>query len=714
MLDREVRLFHVRSYGEGRTGPLDHARRRSLSRAEFRASLHHVLLEPDETKDVVGAWVPVDAKTREDGATDRARSATHAYELPTEVGRHLENVTGSSASSFLDIDKIPAEKWAWVLSEIRARGWSGEAWSTASYKPESGLVSARVHLHLSRELSTANEVRFVRRGLSAVLGNVADRMCFQQVAVFYLPASRGAHFVEIFDGPTEVDVDSLPVPPEPARKERHRAVPAGYVVTERDLAIAEEELASLAWRIRFCTSGLRRYAELAALSVGQRIAAGVLTEAAAKMVLEEALRFQNYTFGDEVCTIDERLEQLDRGIADGVARGAALPADVLTPLEEVEDEAAGLTVDGAPVPAISANAASEEAERIARDPEPAVLALPPGVGKSRAALRLISSSAQEAVIYAPSHALAEEHGRQLIAMGVSPAAIRHEMSPLHRPAGGEEGCERSRASRPDGWPEDKPSPFAAVVYDNHINLRASVCPHCPLRQTCVARFGDRGPAKVRLRVHSAYEPVDEPGKRLVFLDEEPTFLEEVRVTPAHLATLIRGDVLGLLSGARYSMMSPAELARAAASFEASSAEDLARRTEEWELSDRAGDPPTAPTFEAGQGYYVRQAALALRAGREIPPEVRAKLVATGDVLLSADVAAHLALNPAAGLPAASVGLEAVRVVSRLGAAVGGVLILTDGSMRINVRTSALIDVHRGWARLLSATPLPGGVERSEV
>ncbi len=121
ILDRELRVFHVRGYGEGRTGPLDHVDgRRVLSRREFRAELVHKQLREGQAKDAFGAWCPVDAKTRDQGASYTPRQVpgreVRPYANYEEVARQQENVLGSSADVWLDIDKMPAKRWAELVA----------------------------------------------------------------------------------------------------------------------------------------------------------------------------------------------------------------------------------------------------------------------------------------------------------------------------------------------------------------------------------------------------------------------------------------------------------------------------------------------------------------------------------------------------------------------------------------------------------------------
>lgn len=678
-LSRPVRLFHVAAYGEGRTGPLDHAARFVGTRAAFRAGLRHVTLAPGQEKASVGAWVPVDALTREEGGTFTTR-AGREYESPTQVARHLENATGSCASVFIDIDKLPNERWATLLRALRA--YSGEAWSTASYDPSKPTVSVRVHLHLDRELVDRGEVESVRRRVSVLLGGVADPMCFPATAVFYLPATRGHHFVEHFDG-SELVVADLPAAALPSRVTRAaRPVPVGYVATPQDLERAVYELGSLADRIRTCTSGLRKFAALAALSVGQRIAAGVLDHAASVEVLEEALRAQRDAHGDDRLSLDERLAELHSGIEDGLKRGPAIPADRATPKEIILTQAVELS-GALPLATVLAEAAAK--------PLGTILALPPGVGKSRAALAAIAASRQDAIVYAPSHVLVEEHLAALRALGVPDDDIAHEVSPLHRLTGREEACQRSRASRPEGYPEDESSPFAKTVREAGINLRATICPKCPIRETCAARFEAPSRARVRLRVHAAYEPVD-PGRAAVYLDEEPAPLELVELPKKALAALCgHAPVYQILTGGAHAHWSPAQVAA-----------ERARLLEEAEL---AGEEPQA--WHPGQGYYVRQAALALRAGRVLTEDVLTGLTAfAGDLRLSAHVAEALALAPGAGLPADAEDLAAVRAVLRMALAPAGVTRSEDGSTSAILEAASLRDVTRGYVTLLSATPTP--------
>ncbi len=686
-LSREVRLFFVDAFDNKKTGPLDHARIQRGSREDFRKALRHEPLD-GRGKHVVGCWVPVDAKTREQGATFASRGGRE-FDSPTQVGRHLENVVGACASVFLDIDDISREQWDDVCATIRRKGWSGEAYSSASCTPDE--ISVRLHLHLDRELVSGVEVANVRRSVSQLLGNVCDKICFQQASVYYLPATKGYHFVEHFNGPNEIVVDSLPAVLAPVREMRNRPVPEGYAVSADDMARAQEELAGLASRIRSCATGLRKYTALATMTVGQRVAAGVLHEDAAIVVLSDAVRYQNATHGDATCTVEGRIAEIVEGIADGKMIGPALPADdELAPKDRLV-AASTAAVDFLPLDDVLA-----EAARLSAAGETAILALPPGVGKTNALLQQIATGHLPATIYTPSHALAMEHRSALIAMGVPAADIHHEMSALYRPPGGVELCARSVLSREAaGTPDTEESPFAKTIHQNNIPLQATVCLHCPLADTCPARTRRKSEARVILAAHSAYrspEPGD-VGTRLLVLDEEPEPFEQVKITKKHLKMLTGAaqGPLAVLSGAEHSHWTPAqvEAAERAAAEEQALAEEAPRRT------------------EVKQAYYVRQAALALRAGRPIPEGIASGLRRAPQLHLAKHVARMLAERPWEGLPVAQEDLAAVQAVLRLGTSGATPVMTPEGALTAVVPTDVRRDVLRGDARLLSATPTPG-------
>lgn len=688
-LTRPLRAFNVATYGDGKTGPLDHSSIFTGTRAEFHALVQHATLAPGQSKEVVGAWCPVDARTRANGGSFTTRGGK-VYEESSVVARQLENVTGSSASVFLDIDKVSSDEWLLFLAAVRGKGWNGLAWSTASCTAET--VSARVLLHLDRELTSADEVRRTRMAVSQVLGNMGDPMTFQAVAVFYKPATRGFAFVEVFDGENEIAVDALPQVATPPRALRSRPMLADYVVDPKDLARAEEELDSLARRIRSCTSGLRRLTELASYHVGHRVAAGVLAREAAIAVLSAAVRYQNTTHGDLTASLEERLYQISSGMDDGIAAGASLPAEDPTPRERLSDAAA------APEVFIPLAAALTEAARLAATGEAAILALPPGAGKTRAILEQIATDVLPATIYTPSHELAEEHRAALIALGVAPDTIHHEMSPLHRPKGGQEACARSVLSREAaGTPDADPSPFAVTVRGARVQLRASICPTCPTKDDCDAfKAKPQRDVQVRLSVHAAYrspEAVD-VGKRRLVLDEEPAPLELLRLTRAEL-NILTGKfpgVLSALTGKEHWNWTPTQVDAAKAA-----------RQQEAKLAEQ-----TVSAFDPGQAYYVRQAALALKAGRRVAEDVRNGLLQyAGSVRLSKDLAVALAEHPGAGLPVGQDGLAVIQTVVRLGASNEAPVRQPDGSLQAVVPTAARRDVIRGTTRLLSATPTPG-------
>ncbi len=687
-LSRPLRAFNVDTYGEGKTGPLDHAFRFVGTRADFHALIRHVALN-GQPKEVVGAWCPVDARTRDTGGT-YTTNAGREYASSTQVARQLANITGSCASVFLDIDKISGDEWAEFCAKVRARGWNGLAWSTASCSQET--ISTRVLLHLDRELISADEVKRVRMGVSQVLGNLGDRATFQAAAVFYKPATRGYQFVEVFDGPHEIAVDRLPQPALVSRPLKDRPVPEGYVANATDMGRAEEELDGLARRIRNCTAHLRALTELATYHVGKRIAAGVLDKGSAIAVLTAAVEYQHATHGDATATLGERVSQIHSGIEDGILLGGALPPEEATPKERVADAAKQETN------LVTLDRALARAREIAEGGEAAILALPPGAGKTRAILAQVAEGHLPATIYTPSHELAEEHRAALESLGVPADAIYHEMSPLHRPVGGVEACGRSVLSREAAsTPDNEPSPFAVTVRNAHVNLQATVCPSCPARATCSA-FTQQAPddVRVKLAVHAAYRTPD-PGKvgtRLVVLDEEPAPLELLKLTRAQikLVTDRHPGPLTFLTGAEHWNWTPAQV---------SAAQLAAQR--ELELSE--GDAPRE--FDIGQAYYVRRAALDLRAGRPVADDVAAGLRKfSGNVRLARHVSEALAQRPWDALPVGYDELEVVRSVIRLGAAGVAVERQPDGSVQAVVPTDARRDVMRGVARLLSATPTP--------
>lgn len=481
-----------------------------------------------------------------------------------------------------------------------------------------------------------------------------------------------------------------------------RPVSVDHVAEERDKDLAREELSRHAARIIFHPDEHIR--ELAAKGktyyLGQYVAAGALTTDEVREALEPAIRSwaeRLWPGEDNDEEVERRLAQVfDEAIADGARRGPALPFDRATPKELLLAQVAE-PVDVRQ----SADEVAEAARRIVASGRPAILALPPGVGKTRAALTEIARSRQDAVVYAPSHALAEEHRATLLALGVPASSIVHEMSPLHRPAGGEESCERSRVSRAEaGTPDDRPSPFAETVRRAHLNLRATVCPACPQRDTCPVRFPVQSGARIRLRVHAAYEPV-EPGRAIVVLDEEPETHERLEVSPAHLRELTSkySPVLAALTGASHAYWSPVQVER-----------ERARLAAEAALADEE-----VPTFDPGQAYYVRQAALALKEARPVREDILGGLArSAGTVRLSAAVARELAENPAKALSVDSTALEAVRAVVALASSGRGAVRRLDGTLEVISETATLRDTRRGWVRLLSATPTPGAYGDLEV
>lgn len=695
---RAVRLFRVATYSKG-TGPVDHDRKIVTTRKDFRAQLQHQLLKPGEDKASVGAWLPVDVKTRDEGATDGPR-AGGVYPLDTQVGRHLENVLGSSASTFLDIDKVTDAQWAALLTTLRM--YSGEAWSTASYDSGSGLVSARVHLHLDRELADADEVESVRRALNAVLGGLADRACLQPVSVFYLPAARGDSFVEHFNG-AEIQVDLLPRMSPPRRATRDpRPLAPGAEVSDRDRLLAETELAEIAASIRLADSEhIRALTAVGRLFyLGQYVEAGALSETHVYAVIKGALEAwaeRLYPGEDNADEVDRRLNQaLGEAINDGRRLGPGLPNDRVLPRERVAADVMSV------VPRMTPQAATDEAARYAGLGAPAVLALPTGVGKSLSTLKVIATSPMDAVIYTPSHSLAEEHHQTLLGLGVSDADIFHEMSPLHRPSGGEESCRRSRESRTANdveGPSDlgtKQSPFAQAVRDNGLNLRASVCPRCPYAKECTARYPTASKARIKLRVHSAYKAVEDPGKAIVALDEEPEPFYRPVVTGAflgQLATSRSPGPLALLTGAGHWNWTPRQ---------------VADRQRELDLeSDLAETEPQQ--FDPGQAYAVRQAAKALHQGKPVPDEIKALLTkCAGEIRLGAQASDDLLAGRPLG--ATKEELDHIRAVIAMALSADPPSLAANGDRFIVVDSASWRDTIKGYARLLSATPIPGGYD----
>lgn len=171
-------------------------------------------------------------------------------------------------------------------------------------------------------------------------------------------------------------------------------------------------------------------------------------------------------------------------------------------------------------------------------------------------------------------------------------------------------------------------------------------------------------------------------------------MELVKLSKKHLKVL-SGTTLGpleVIAGADHAHWSPAQVAAAQAASR-----------QEAELAD--GDAPKE--FSPKQAYYVRQAALALRAGRPVPDDIAVGLRRYPDVHLAQHVAAALAERPWEGLPVSVDDLAAVRAVLRLGAAAERPARAPDDSLQAVLPTDSRRDVIRGVARLLSATPTPG-------
>jgi hypothetical protein len=427
---------------------------------DFRThTLRHAPV-PRGEKHTVGAFVPV------------------FFHGDGEVRRLKANVTGGPACVWLDLDDVPAPAWEAIVQHIHGRGWCGEAWSTASYDPASGLVRARLRLNASRT-QTPEEIELCRRGLSHELtrvasiacpghawkgGHVADTMCFQRVAIFYAPAVYqdrvGTERVWLFDGVADVDVHELvgSVPFQVRTAEKRRAAGARKRVelglegdelieaTEAHREAAAAEVEALAARIEACAEGLRQHTELETFVLGRYIAAGLLEETSVRARLRLAAERQRQVHGDRSFPSAEgRYDQIDRGLADGWNEGAALPvttADEAEVIERAEAEAFGLAGGAAELQnRLEARVPERaytltEAETVMREALTTGLAggatllwVTAGAGKTHVAAEVMAERAalQRIVFVTQEHALLAEVGALLEARGVD---VVHLASPL--------------------------------------------------------------------------------------------------------------------------------------------------------------------------------------------------------------------------------------------------------------------------------------------
>lgn len=168
--------------------------RHALPLAEFRQLLVH---RTAAEKDALGAWSPADYKA------DCTR-------------RLAVNVVGSSNSIWLDLDGVPLETWARVLTWLEVH--EAEAWTTHSWgKAEKPGMQARIRLTVDREHTSASEVSMARLGLMQLLlvetGARGDEKTSNPDRIFYCPAVSpdrlGTERVWKFNGESRLSVDSL-------------------------------------------------------------------------------------------------------------------------------------------------------------------------------------------------------------------------------------------------------------------------------------------------------------------------------------------------------------------------------------------------------------------------------------------------------------------------------------------------------------------------
>lgn len=600
-----------------------------------------------------------------------------AWQGAAALNRTKDNVAGASAFVMLDSDGLSELEARRLWQCIEIRGLDAVAYSTHSHgRADKAGCRFRLAIRLDRE-QTADEIKAVRKGCAEYFGEMLDveaKRVFDPAAMssahmFLMPRRDAARdsFVWRNDGGRALPVDRVlslvPVEAAPQRAPVDGAVTG----TPEQVAAAQSEVDSLAAKIRRCTTGLRKYTAQATYTVGQYVAAGLLSEADVLDLLEDAVRGQRAAHGDRTCTLQDRFAQLREGIEQGIDKGPLFPATETTlggALGRVDHRGKlAVQLRGA-VPAEVLSAA-QVLEQVALRPRHEVQALPPGTGKSRRHLAIIAADDKPANVFVPRHELGTEHVARLVnEMGVPTSDVGHDRSPLAPVPG-----------RPSCLLRAKDASFAAHVRDNHLNLKRSVCTRCPHRPvgengrggdgTCEAIREQPSEARIVLAAHQAFRTsvnVDRAFASVVF-DEEPDPFVRAVLSDVHLDEMAASDAPTTAGG---------------------------RGLRFWTL------------VAAHQGAALRQAARALRDGVELDADVlervrgyQGQLIAARDRGTSPQ---HWSLWPWFANAA-----RALMLMYSEGAEVQR----AQDSRIVIAETEAYKAIISGDATLLSATPTPG-------
>lgn len=222
------------------------------------------------------------------------------------------------------------------------------------------------------------------------------------------------------------------------------------------------------------------------------------------------------------------------------------------------------------------------ASRIRFSTAVSVLSVPPGVGKSREAIRAAVGGGTKVAVLAPTNAVAASH--YALAHQLDPRAVERRFGVLS-------------VLRADGTPVCEMADVASVIQEASMPIRQCLCIYCQHRKNCTARISREGPRRARVLVanhallDTALKHVGSTGT--VIIDEMPSTARHFELSQEDIQTALATLGARRFARAFTAAVRPFVELVLAASFAAEGGDTLASS-----LHHAAGYLKTAPDFVA--------------------------------------------------------------------------------------------------------------------
>lgn len=267
--------------------------------------------------------------------------------------RAKRNFVGACAAVAIDLDDLTVADYEALTARLVK--YDAVEYSTYSHGKSSDKVKLRLIVRLDRE-QTADEVSRVRRGSGVLLDVRVDTQTVDISRIFYLPAAHPDRseqaFIRVHTGGASLSVD---------------ACLAEAPVTERDMlgqveivwdgvtpaspkhqTLARAELDDWISRCGRMVGddSKRKWLLQRTMKFGSYIKSGCLPgEETRKLMHDRVRELMKWAWDGDDHSVEYRIAQVDKGLADGLARGGRLPIDQVEALKEViAEQAADLSI----------------------------------------------------------------------------------------------------------------------------------------------------------------------------------------------------------------------------------------------------------------------------------------------------------------------------------------------------------------------------------